>query len=60
MLTLKFFFFRQLLPGLKYNDSVTVLTVFNAKFMVPCTQFDIHDQCDNIVEAVRRRRLAAH
>ncbi|OXU28125.1 hypothetical protein TSAR_002632 [Trichomalopsis sarcophagae] len=50
----------KLLPGLKYNDSVTVLTVFNAKFMVPCSEFDIHDQCDNIVQAVRRRRLAAH
>ncbi|XP_011505579.1 PREDICTED: structural maintenance of chromosomes protein 5 [Ceratosolen solmsi marchali] len=46
----------KLLPDLKYNDSITVLTVFNGKFMAPCSQFDISEQCNNIIETIRRRQ----
>ncbi|KAL7298761.1 hypothetical protein TKK_0008507 [Trichogramma kaykai] len=46
----------KLLPGLKYNDSVTVLTVFNGKYMIPSSEYNIGDEFENIVQTVSRKR----
>ncbi|XP_058792958.1 structural maintenance of chromosomes protein 5 [Phymastichus coffea] len=50
----------KLLPDLKYNESMTVLTVFNGKYMAPSSKFDIHDNINNICKVIKNRLLSEH
>ncbi|KAJ8670552.1 hypothetical protein QAD02_001811 [Eretmocerus hayati] len=50
----------KLLPNLTYTDAVTVLTVFNGKYMVPCSQFDMTEKCSSIVNTIVQRRSMVH
>ncbi|XP_014204116.1 structural maintenance of chromosomes protein 5 [Copidosoma floridanum] len=46
----------KLLPNLKYNETITVLTVLNGKHMIPCSKFDINNDCEKIVNTIINRR----